>query len=574
MPLNPEVLKKVLIERRLIPQKAIDNLSAQAKTQAIDLEDFLYDREVIVSDKLAPVVSELYGVQWVRLSEKTIPDSLLRVVPYALAAHQNIIPFEHVGNEIKIATACPDNDEIISFLEKKTGLKIKVFYATKKAIKIALKAYNKDVNEKFNQLLEGALKDRKKIESLKDAAKILDTIILFGFQNNASDIHMEPHKDFLIIRYRIDGILQTIAELPIEVMDLITTRVKVLANMRTDEHRAAQDGRFKIDLEGNEITMRVSIVPTYDGEKTVLRLLTSTNQALNLETMGYSERNLRVINENIKKTNGIILITGPTGSGKTTTLYAVLRILSSPEVNISTIEDPIEYRLEGINQIQVTPKTGLTFAAGLRSLLRQDPDVIMVGEIRDEETGSIAVNASLTGHVVLATLHTNDAPSTLPRMKEMGIEPFLLSATVKMVIAQRLVRTICSKCKVSFFVNKDQLTKMQTEFNFNEDLIAIFEKMATRMPKLKASLDADKIEMFKGKGCATCSNSGYKGRTSIAEALEVSDSIKDLMMKNASPQEIGSQAEKEGMPTMFVDGVEKAFSGVTTLEEVLRVIRS
>ncbi|MFA6992232.1 MAG: GspE/PulE family protein, partial [Candidatus Gracilibacteria bacterium] len=306
------------------------------------------------------------------------------------------------------------NYELISSLEKKTGVEIEKYYATKRDIKLSLKAYNKDVNEKFTKLLKSVLADPTKIESLKDSAKIVDTIILFAFQNSASDIHIEPRKDTIIIRYRIDGLLQPIAELPISILELLITRIKVLANLRTDEHRTAQDGRFKIELENNEITLRVSILPTYDGEKTVLRLLTSTNQELDLETLGYSEENMQTIKRNILKTNGIILMTGPTGSGKTTTLYSILKLLNSPEVNISTIEDPIEYRLEGVNQIQVNPKTNLTFATGLRSLLRQDPDIIMVGEIRDEETAGIAINSALTGHLVLATLHTNDAASTLP----------------------------------------------------------------------------------------------------------------------------------------------------------------
>ncbi len=392
----------------------------------------------------------------------------------------------------------------------------------------------------------------------------MDTIILFAYQNEASDIHLEPSKDFLVVRYRVDGILHTIAELPAAILELLVTRIKVLANLRTDEHRASQDGRIKIDLEGNEITLRVSIVPTYDGEKTVMRILSSNRQELNLEALGYNKHNLEVIKSNILKTNGIILMTGPTGSGKTTTLYTLLKQLNSPEVNISTIEDPIEYRLEGINQIQVNNKADLTFANGLRALLRQDPDIIMVGEIRDEETAGIAINAALTGHLVLATLHTNDAGSTLPRMLEMGVEGFLLSATAKLVIAQRLVRRICDKCKTTFEVDPAQLEELKKKYGLTEDLGEVLAKFG----------DVGKTIVAKGEGCAACNDSGFKGRSSISEVVEVSESVQKLILKNSSPKELEDQARKEGMITMFEDGMIKVLAHETTIEEVLRVMHN
>ncbi len=574
MSLNSQNLAKVLVDNQLLNEKEAENLLKQALTKKVSLESLLFERGTIADEKLLPVIAGLYGVPSVNLLEINIPDSLLRVIPYALASNQLVIPFESMGDRIKIASSDPGNEETKSFLEKKTGQFVDLFYASPGSIKIALKAYNRDVNEKFNKLLEGVLKDPKKIESLKDAARILDTIILFGYQNNASDIHIEPHKDFLIVRYRIDGILQTIVELPLEVMELIITRIKVLANMRTDEHKAAQDGRFKIELEHNEITMRVSIVPTYDGEKAVLRLLTSTNQGLTLESMGYGGNALEKIKRNIVKSHGMILVTGPTGSGKTTTLYSILRILNSPEINLATIEDPIEYRLEGTNQIQVNPKSNMTFAAGLRALLRQDPDVIMVGEIRDEETAAISVNAALTGHLVLATLHTNDAASTIPRMKEMGVEPFLLGATVEMVIAQRLVRTICEKCKSTYILNLDQLKSLETKFNINENLQEIVLELGTIHPEVKQALEQNQLTLYKGEGCTTCSGTGFKGRTSVAEILEVTDGIKKIILSGASPVEIEKMAKQEGMTSLFVEGMRKVFSGQTTIEEILRVMRS
>ncbi len=574
MALDQASLIKALLEKKLISDKNLKALAENAKAQNTTLEELLFDRESIADEKLGEVVAELYEVPFVHLSDKTIVDSLLRVIPYTLASHQSILPFEQTGEKLKVAMSDPKNFQLISGLEKKTGLDVEVYYSTKKDIKHSLKVYNRDVNQKFTKLLKGVLADPTKIESLKDASKILDTIILFAYQNSASDIHIEPRKDFLIVRYRIDGILQTITELPIAILDLLTTRIKVLANLRTDEHMGAQDGRFKIELENNEITMRVSILPTYDGEKTVLRILSSTNQELNLDALGYTDYNLKMIKRNIQKSHGMILMTGPTGSGKTTTLYSVLKTLNSPEVNISTIEDPVEYRLEGINQIQANPKADLTFATGLRSLLRQDPDIVMVGEIRDEETAGIAINAALTGHLVLATLHTNDAASTLPRMLEMGVEGFLLGATTQMIMAQRLLRVICPKCKKEFKVTPEDLKTLGKKFDYEGDFETIFNKIAEADPALKEKLAAGDLTFYKGEGCGACGGTGFKGRTSIIETMEISDEIKKIILRNGSPDEIQAQAEKEGMNTMFIDGMRKVLGGTTSIEEVLRVMRT
>ncbi|MBP9718554.1 type II/IV secretion system protein [Candidatus Gracilibacteria bacterium] len=569
MEISDKKLADLLIQKGLITEKVLKSFLEQAEVKGMSLENILFEREIIPDEKLGAVMAELYEVPFVKVSERIIPEDLLRTVSYTLASTQFLMAFEKKANELSIAMNNVKNYEIANFLERKTGLVIKRFYATKRDIKQALKFYNRDVNEKFNKLLKSGLEDPTKIESLKDTAKILDTIILFAYQNDASDIHIEPHKNFLGIRYRIDGLLKTIAELPVSILDLITTRIKVLANLPTDEHRAALDGRFKIELENNEITLRVSIVPTYEGEKTVMRVLSSSNQELNIETLGYSEKNMQIIHNNIVKTNGMILITGPTGSGKTTTLYSILKLLNSPEINISTIEDPVEYRLEGVNQIQVNPKTNLTFSTGLRSLLRQDPDVVMVGEIRDQETAGIGINAALTGHLVLATLHTNDAASTLPRLIDMGIEPFLISATVKVVIAQRLVRIICPKCKISYELTLEQIQSICTKFNINQNLKALFEEAAK-----KVSNEKNTVTFYRGAGCATCGQTGFKGRFSIAEVIDVSDTIKKLLLTENSPQLLEEAARKEGMVPMLVDGMNKVLAGVTTIEEVLRVMRS
>ena len=569
MSINETLLEQKLLEKGAIPEKTLAALKKKAEAEKIPLDELLFKQEIVPDEKLGTIIAEIYSVPFVKLSEKTIIEPLLRMVPYTLAANQYVIPFQNTGTILKIAFNSPENWELISTLGKKTGLEIERYYATKKEIKASLKAYNKDVNEKFNKLLKSVLEDPSKIESLKDSAKIVDTIILFAFQNNASDIHIEPRLETIVIRYRIDGLLQQIAELPISILELITTRIKVLASLRTDEHRAAQDGRFKIELENNEITLRVSILPTYDGEKTVMRLLTSTNQELDLETLGYSGKNLAMIKSNILKTHGIILMTGPTGSGKTTTLYSILKLLNSPEVNISTIEDPIEYRLEGVNQIQVNAKANLTFANGLRSLLRQDPDIVMVGEIRDEETAGIAINAALTGHLVLATLHTNDASSTMPRMLEMGVEAFLLGATVQMVIAQRLVRSICSKCKKEYSLTFEEIKNLGEKYKIKKD----FAKIISQITNKELTPDT-KFTLYKGEGCTACVNSGYKGRSSICEIIEISDEIKEILLTKGNARDIDIEAQKEGMVPMFTDGMMKVLGGETTIEEILRVMRS
>ena len=573
MPVPDAALKKALLDQKLLDEKKIKILEDKAKNEKLPLQEVLFTNESVADETLGKIIAELLGVKFIRLAEVNITESLLRIVPYTVAAHQFVMPFNQQTDQLHVAMYDPQNSEFINFLEQKTGFKIVPYFATQKDIKASLKIYNRDINEKFNQLLKSVMADASKIESLKDAAKILDTIILFAYQNSASDVHIEPHGKDLFIRYRIDGILHTIAELPLAIKDLISTRVKVLANLRTDEHMSPQDGRFKIDLEGNEITMRVSVIPVYDGEKIVLRLLSSQKQALNLDGLGYNPKNLEAIKSNILKTHGMILVTGPTGSGKTTTLYSILKLLNSPEVNIATIEDPIEYRLEGVNQIQVNPKANLTFATGLRSILRQDPDIVMVGEIRDEETAGIAINAALTGHLVLATLHTNDAATTLPRLLEMGVEGFLVAATTNVVVAQRLVRTVCQQCKEEYELSREILTDMSTKANIKYNILESFDSLVQMYPELASKKTTGGIILTKGKGCEHCGNTGFSGRLSISEVIDITDKVKDVILRNGNATEIEKTAFEEGMIPMFKDGLIKVLNGSTTIEEVLRVMR-
>ncbi len=417
--------------------------------------------------------------------------------------------------------------------------------ASKKAEKPEVKSALPNFREAVKKLLE---KDPEEIPIIN----LVDGMVSDAFQSRASDIHMDPGEKTMDIRFRVDGILHDIYVFPNAIQSEVITRIKVLSGLRTDEHQAAQDGRFRLKVGDTNVDVRVSIAPTYYGENGVLRLLAEKSEAYTLEDLGYKGANLAKILRNIKKPYGMILATGPTGSGKTTSLYTILRMLNTKEVSIITIEDPVEYAIEGIEQIQVNSRTGVTFAGGLRSILRQDPNIVMVGEIRDEETAGIAVNAALTGHLLLSTLHTNDAPTTLPRLLDMGIEPFLIASTVNVAVGQRLVRKICDKCKAEKEITADELKSLG----------------AVVPPKLLAG----RKKFYYGKGCDSCDQSGYRGRIGIYEVLEIDDLIRAALMRNADASEIKRIAIQSGMTTMVEDGFEKAMEGVTTIQEILRVI--
>ena len=431
---------------------------------------------------------------------------------------------------------------------------------TRKKLDETKKAFSSQSAMRLRALSKKSIKEAEVSEEKAreiPIVKIVDTLLEYGYQNKASDIHIEPREDKIEVRFRIDGVLHDVVDLPKFVLDPVVTRIKILARLRTDEHRAAQDGKIHKKLSGEDIDIRVSIMPITDGEKVVMRILSVRGRGFSLEDLGLLEKDVKTVETNFKKPFGMILATGPTGSGKTTTLYAILKKLNTRRVNISTIEDPIEYDMEGINQIQVDPRTNLTFAEGLKSIMRQDPDIIMVGEIRDDETASIAVNAAMTGHLVLSSLHTNDAATTLPRLLDMGIEPYLVASTVNVAIAQRLVRKICMRCIESYTVKGKELEKIKQRIDLNKIM----------------GKEVKEIRCYKGKGCQTCHQSGYSGRVGIFEVLEMEDSIRDLIMQKANSDQIKEQAVKNGMTTMIEDGVNKALMGITTIDEILRVIQ-
>jgi type IV pilus assembly protein PilB len=468
------------------------------------------------------------------------------------------------NNKIQLVTSRPDNVEILRNLEKKVNKPVEVMFAFNDEVVTSLTDPKKQLDDNFEAVKLNALEDITSIESLKNSSKLLDIILINALENKASDIHIEPHEEKLIIRFRVDGDLKDIAELPLELAEIIDTRIKVLADLRIDEHQKPQDGRFKMDLpNGQEITTRVSILPVYKGEKIVMRILESNKQKIQLEDLGYSEANQNIIYGNIVKSHGMILVTGPTGSGKTTTLYTVLKLLNQPDVNLMTVEDPIEYRLDRVNQIQVNEAAGLSFADGLRSILRQDPDVVMVGEIRDQETANIAVNAALTGHLVLATLHTNSAIDTLPRLLEMGVEPFLVASTVNIVVAQRLVRKLCDDCKKAVLFDAKYLAEF---INEKSDFASDMLKYSSQYLPLGTTV-------YEPVGCDKCNNVGYQGRLALAEVLDVNDDIKKLIYAKKAPNEIYDQAKILGFKVLLEDGLDKVAKGWVGLEEIVRVLK-
>jgi type IV pilus assembly protein PilB len=418
----------------------------------------------------------------------------------------------------------------------------------------------KTVDSELAQTIQKILDKAKQVSKAEDVPiiKIVEEILTSGYMHKASDIHIEPYEEDTLIRFRVDGILHDMVTIPKSLHNLIVTRIKILSRLRTDEHRAAQDGKLRFKVEDTKVDARVSIVPIVYGEKAVLRLLSERSRQHDLENLGFEQKEFERIMSSIIKPWGMILATGPTGSGKTTTLYGVLKKLNRREVNISTIEDPVEYDIEGVNQIQVNSKTNLTFAAGLRSIVRQDPDIVMVGEIRDEETARIAINSAMTGHLVLSTLHTNDAPTTLPRLLDMGIQPFLVSSTINLIIAQRLVRKICGKCRVKTKLDKESY--------------ALLSKQVSKNLLAKYGLSRVGATIYKGKGCVEC-QTGYSGRIGIFEILEMTDGIKTLVMQKANAEIIKQKAVEQGMVTMIDRGLQKVIAGQTTIEEILRVAK-
>ncbi|OGH58924.1 MAG: hypothetical protein A2725_04220 [Candidatus Magasanikbacteria bacterium RIFCSPHIGHO2_01_FULL_33_34] len=562
--LDNKTIGEILLKETYISKKDLENAQKALEKSRGSLVDYLLAEDIISKDLLGQAIAEYYNVMYVDLKQEKIDIEIAKMIPELVAISKRVIPYARTEDGIKVGMLNPNDFEVLNMLEKVLGDNILVFYVNDEDIEDILSIYGPSFKEAFDELYEKFLDPNILMEEKDEiSVKLVDIFLEYGYKNRASDIHMEPYSDGVVVRFRIDGVLHDVLKIPNSngegLFGFIMSRIKILAKMATDEHKAAQDGKLRYKVGKEVFDVRVSIVPVVHGENIVMRLLSAKGRQFSLSDIGVAEADLDKINLAIKNPHGMILVTGPTGSGKTTTLYSILKILNKRNVNIATIEDPVEYDMEGVSQIQVNKKTDLTFAKGLRALVRQDPDIIMVGEIRDEETASIAVNSALTGHLVLSTLHTNDAATTLPRLLDMGIEPFLVVSTVNVVVAQRLVRKICAKCRVSHNMNTEEKALIQGNLNIKE----ICNK--------KGYTDLDKIRLYQGSGCKICGNTGYEGRVGIFEVLDMNEDIKNLILKRASTDEIVNVARKGGMKLMVEDGMEKVFNGITTIQEVLRV---
>lgn len=562
-----QALYRYLKELEVINKHALDRAYEQSLKKKTPLEDILLDKNLISDENLGKIISEVISVPFVRLSKVPIPRQVLRIIPEIVARKQRVICFKKDKTGIALAMTNPQNIEFAEFIERKSGDKVTKFFATQRDIDDALRLYSKELQSTFDELLKTQV-DAYGHATQKDApvAKIVDLLIEYAYHNKSSDIHIEPQEEQSLVRFRIDGVLHDVLRFPKNLHDQIVTRIKVLSKLRTDEHLSAQDGKLQVKLTEEDLDIRVSIVPIIDGEKVVMRLLSSKSRQFSLAELGMNKTDLARVKAGFSKPFGMVLSTGPTGSGKTTSIYAIVNVLNTRDKNIATIEDPVEYDIAGINQIQVNPKTNLTFADGLRAILRQDPDIIFVGEIRDKETAGIAVNSAMTGHLVLSTLHTNNAATSLPRLIDMGIEPFLVASTVNVLIGQRLVRKICEKCRFSI------------ETKLEGDKWLLEGREDARLNILKTALtekfgSGKKFRIYRGKGCPVCHTTGYSGRVGIFEVLTVTESIRNLITAKADADTILKKAREEGMTTMMDDGLEKIAGGITTLEEVLRATK-
>lgn len=581
MRIQNEQLKRFVLDAGLIKKTDIAAVEKIAKDERRTLAEVLIAQGHMTEDDMRRVESYVLGIPFVSLKNVKIDFEVLALIPEPVARNHNIIAFRRTDEELEVAMLDTADLPAIDFVKKKVGLKILPRLTDTESMRAALRQYQKTLKDEFGDIImkdASALKviaeengeelsesDLKKIAEDLPVVRIVDTLLRHAIIQGASDIHIEPGEEEVVVRYRIDGILNDAMKLPKHAAGTLVARIKVLSNLKLDQKRLPQDGRFKMEMDGQKVAFRVSVLPVFYGEKIVMRLLRENRTGYSLEGIGFHGSTLERIHKATRATTGIILVTGPTGSGKSTTLYTVLDLLNTPEVNISTIEDPIEYQMPRINQSQVKPEIGFTFAAGLRSLMRQDPDIIMVGEIRDEETASLAINAALTGHLVLATVHTNSAAGTVARLIDMGVESFLLVSTLRVAIGQRLVRRLADD-KVPYVLTKAE----RDEIGQHVDLDLILKTL--KEEKLVADgATWNDIPFYHPKEKGETED-GYKGRMGIHEVLEVTPTIKDMVIAAKTGDEVEAQARKEGMLTMLEDGIYKAARGFTSIEEVLRVI--
>lgn len=559
-------LKDILLREGLVDEASFNEIAADAERLKQNVAESLVSKNIVAPGYLYQIFSRYFNIPIAELSGKTINEDILHSFPESLARQKNAIIFgEETDGSLSAAMEDPTNLETIEFIEQFVGRKIKPYLATEGDLNKGFALYGKKQSEDYRRLIEGSITESLKLgKKGEDAAAdapivgVVDNTIAYAVSLRASDIHMEIFEDGILIRYRIDGILHEILKVPKAVHSAIVARIKLLAGLKIDEHYKPQDGRFRYKIGSDILDIRVAIMPTFHGEKVEMRLLTAAQRPLSFQEIGMLDDTVTALTENIRKSYGMVLVCGPTGSGKTTTLYSVLNVLNRPEVNIVTVEDPIEYNIKYINQTQINPAAGITFANGLRAILRQDPNVVLVGEVRDAETASIAVQAALTGHMVLSSLHTNDAPTAIPRLMDMDVPAFLAAAVLNAVVAQRLVRKICLDCIYSLPPEPE-----------------IIETLRKQMVELglEGSFKAPKF-IYKGKGCPSCGGTGYRGRIGIFEILNVSEEVRKVMVSpEFSLDKMKAVARSQGMISMFEDGLRKVEKGMTTVEELLRVVR-
>ena len=592
MKISDATLSKLLIRSNIATGEQLQPLLVSAKKTRKPLQDIVIENHLIDESALVKLFASYADFAFIQLDPKEIQHDALGRIPERIAKQYNAIVFKvDEDGTVHLAMDDPDDVQAVSFLEKELGTDAKIYIATTSNILDCLELYRGDVNKELNDVIDIQREEDKTIETVSDAdiaedspiAQTVNLLLEYAIRSSASDIHIEPREEYVQVRYRIDGVLKEVNRLPRNVLNALVSRIKILSNLKIDERRVPQDGRFKIKVGGKQYALRVSTLPITDGEKIVMRVLDESNQAVTLKQLGYWGHSLSVINDAITEPNGMILVTGPTGSGKSTSLFSILSMLNTPDVNISTIEDPVEYKIPGVNQTQTNAKAGMTFASGLRALLRQDPNIIMVGEIRDGETANLGVQAALTGHLVFSTLHTNNAATALPRLLDMSIEPFLIASTVKAIVGQRLVRRLCTTCREQYTPEKEEIAEFTRLFNLDEEqtfdhihkleLSAIEQEVGGDTPEGSDEKTVKQLWRAHAGGCKDCNSTGYKGRIGIYEVLGNSIPVQKLIMAGATSNEIQDKAITEGMTTMQTDGLIKALRGNTTIEEVLRVTR-
>ena len=591
MRISDSSIEKILRQGEVISESQLAELKMEAERTHHSLQTIILEHKILSEVQLGQKIGEYINVPFVTIEPKDIPDDVLKRIPEHIARQYNVVLFAADDNGVlSLAMEDPDDVQALNFIQKEIGYNIKVFLATKNNILDCLENYRGNITDELDEVVSiqsGAEAESQNVseEEISENSPIAQTVNLlleYAIKSGASDIHIEPREEFVQVRYRIDGVLKEVNKLPRNVQGALVSRIKILSNLKIDERRVPQDGRFKIKVSGKQYALRVSTLPIADGEKIVMRILDESNQAVALDSLGYWGLSLSTLKDAMAQPNGMILVTGPTGSGKSTSLFSVLSELNTPDVNISTIEDPVEYKIPGVNQTQTNAKAGMTFASGLRALLRQDPNIIMVGEIRDGETANLGVQAALTGHLVFSTLHTNNAATCLPRLLDMGIEPFLIASTVKAVIGQRLVRRLCMHCRQQYVPDAGELAYIVQMFNLKQGSMqrlhaleqqAAADKIGGNTPLGSTDVTIQYLWRPNPEGCDECGHNGFKGRVGIYEVLGISIPIQKMITANATSNEIQQQAITEGMVTMQTDGFIKSLRGVTTLEEVLRATR-